>query len=396
MYLETVRLLNERGHQAIPFAAQDPREDLRNEASPHAKDFPKAANFDNPGIKDAFQYIYNADARRCMQRVIDEHKPDVAHLHIYYGKLTNSIFKPLRQAGIPIVHTLHEYRLINPNYELTLNDQINTSSCGPPNAWRAVPQRFNRGSLKRSLLATTEWYVGRLLGSARHIDRFIAVSDAVRDTVIQYGIPPEKVVTIHNGVAAPSPSPSLKGGRSAMSLGKSPPHILYFGRIEKLKGVLTLLDAVTPLTNIQVSFAGTGSALPELETQIKKRNLSHVKILGFVRGQALHDLIRNATCTVCPSEWPEPFPTTVLESFAHGTPVIGTHIGGIPEMIDHDVNGLLIEPGDTTALQHAIQQVTKSSKSSETLGQAAERKVKAAFSLDRYADDLIQLYQNLR
>src|SRR5690349_16420975 len=107
-FLKEIALLEQHGHAVIPFAAQSPR----NMPTSWSEHFPVAADFEHPGPRDLARYMYSAPARRSMQRVIERFHPDLAHLHIYYGKLTASILEPLKQAGIPIVQTLREYKLI--------------------------------------------------------------------------------------------------------------------------------------------------------------------------------------------------------------------------------------------------------------------------------------------
>lgn len=380
IFFATSQVLEAAGERVIPFAAQHPE----NESTAWSPYFPLAANFENPGPRDLLRFLYSRPAAHAIERIIAERHPDIAHLHIYYGKLTGSILSPLRRVGIPIVQTLHEYKLICPVYTLVSNGEI-CEACAGSQFWRAIPRRCNRGSLRRSLLSSAETYVSRFLGSVKNIDHFIAVSDFVRTKMIQYGIPPDKISTVHNFVDVSGIEPNLQEGNYA----------LYFGRLERLKGLFTLVEAFAPLTHIPLYIVGNGSDAAELESWISQRRLTHIHLLGFKHGRELENLIRRSRFTVMPSEWYEPLATTVLESWTHGRTVVASNIGGFGEMIDDGTNGFLLPAGDVAALREKADWLFSRPEVACAMGIEGRRKVEDRFNPRRYYEDLMKVYRRV-
>jgi len=380
MFLDTCSLLERYEHEVIPFVAKH----NRNPASNWDCYFPPAADFDRHRLRDWLGYLYNRHAAGSIRQLIREHKPDIAHLHIYYGKLTASILPVLKAEGVPVVHTMHEYRQISPNYSLTLNDRIDEDCCGVANAWRAVPRRFNRDSLARSALSVAEWYLSRMIGSLRHIDRLIAISDFQKRKAIEHGIPEEKITRVYNFV---EPGTALHEKTGAGG------YLLYFGRIEKIKGVLTLAQAAERLPDVRFKIVGEGRAESELHDFIKSRGLNNIELLGFKRGEELKCLIRDSLATVLPAQWYEPFGLTVLESFAQRRPVIASRIGALPELIDDGVDGLLFEPGNADELRDRITTLISNPKRADTMGDAGRAKLDRRFGPEIHYHELIRAYR---
>ncbi len=382
MFLDTCALLEQHGHTAIPFVAKHPE----NPLSPWSAHFPPAADFDKPGPVDLLRYVYSRPAAKALRDLIREHRPDVAHLHIYYGKLTASILPVLRAEGIPIVHTMHEYRQISPNYTLTHNDGIDEDCCGI-SAWRAVARRFNRGSLSRSALSAFEWYVSRMIGSQRSIDRFIAISDFQKRKMAEHGVPEEKISRVYNFVE-PGDEPASQtppGGKDR--------YLLYFGRIERVKGVMTLAEAASCLPDVKVKVVGDGNAKPELAEMIRSRGINNIELIGFTHGEGLKRLIRDSLATVLPAEWHEPFGLTVLESFAQSRPVIASRIGALPELIDDGIDGLLFDPRNAAGLRQQIQALHADPERTDAMGRAGRSKMLERFDAETHYHELMGVYR---
>ena len=172
-------------------------------------------------------------------------------MHIYYGQLTGAILQPLREAGVPIVQTLHDLKLVCPVYSLMSHGQI-CEACQGHQFWRATAKCCNRGSLSRSLLSTVESYVSRWAGSVDLVDRFISVSHFQRDKFVELGVPAEKITTIHNFIETAGVEPETTPGD----------YLLYFGRIERLKGIFTLIEAAALAPNMPLVIVGAARPSP--------------------------------------------------------------------------------------------------------------------------------------
>jgi glycosyltransferase involved in cell wall biosynthesis len=380
VFFRTNSILTEKGHTVIPFTAASPK----NLETPWSSYFPSAADFDHPNLKDIGMYIYSRNAAKAVEHLIKDHHIDIAHLHIYYGKLTASILEPLNKAGIPIIQTLHEYKLICPVYTLISNGRI-CEACKGKNYIQALPRRCNRGSLSRTALSVAESYVSRFAGSQTKINHFIAVSNFTRDKMIEMGIASSKISTVYNPTEIFPETVNSEPGK----------YLLYFGRIERIKGIFTLLEAITSLKTIQVKIVGDGNGRGEMEEYIKNKNLDHVTYLGFRSGSELVKLIKESLFVVLPSQWYEPFPLTILESFSHGKPVIGSNIGGITEQIVDGSDGFLVPPGDALSLKEKILWMVDHPEQTRLMGQVGREKASKLFNSEQYYQSIMTIYNRL-
>lgn len=379
MFFSTMELLENNGHRVIPFAA-DQDQNLPTDWSQY---FPPAADFESPGPRDVMRYVYSQPARKAITRLIERESPDIAHLHIYYGKLTGSILKPLHEAGIPTVQSVHEYKLICPVYRLVSNDHI-CEACRGTHFWQALPRRCNRRSFIRTALTVTESYVTRWLGDIENVDHFITASDFVANKLARYSVPAGKITRIHNFTPAGNTPPEPEPGD----------FFLYFGRIERLKGLWTLIEAAGP-SGIPVKIVGQGEEEAALRAYVHEKKWDHIQFVPFQTQSALSEIIQGSIATVLPSEWYEPFGMTILESFREGVPVIGSAIGGIPEVIRNEVDGLLFEPGDVPGLQKAMQRMLEDRNLVNRMGRAGYRRLREYFSPDRYYRELMAIYEQV-
>ncbi len=372
-------LLEANGHSVVPFVSQ--HED--NRPSEWSDYFPPGVDTQDPSLEDAARFVYSTEARRQMARLFKNGGPfDLAHLHIYYGQLTASILKPLVAAGVPIVQTLHEFKLTCPVHSHLSQGEI-CEACAGHAFWRALPRRCNEGSLARSALSVLEASVSRALGDAHRIDYFIAVSDFLRDKMIEHNVAaPDDITTVHNFVDPDHFDPSRQRGD----------HVLYFGRIAPEKGLRTLIDAAAHLTDLPVRIAGAGEQREALEAEVARRGLDHIQFVGFQNGEELWNLVRRSICTVLPSEWYESFGMTVLESFACGCPVVGADIGGIPELVDDSVDGRLFPSGDVEALREALVWMQTHRGEAVEMGRRGREKVEKRFSPEQHYRQVREVY----
>lgn len=373
-------LLVANGHRVVPFAARNDR----NEPTEWARFFPRGADLERPGVLDPLRFLYSPAAARALDRLIRVVRPDVAHLHIYYGKLTGSILGTLRSHRIPVVQTLHDFKLICPVYSLVSNG-VNCEACEGTHYWRALPRRCNRGGLARTALSVTESYLARALGSWTNVDHFIAVSDFQREKLIRYGLPADRVTTVPHFVEAVDSVPSPKRGE----------YFLYFGRLEAGKGIHTLVTAAAAQPDVPLLIAGEGRESEVLARRLDDEKLRHVRLLGFRRGEELADLIRGSICTVSPSHWYETFGLTVLESFAQGRPVIASESGGLTEIVSAGEDGFLVAPHNVEELRSRLAWFATHRDDAVRMGQAGWNKVRRRYRPDQHYVQLMALYRRI-
>jgi len=376
-FLSLGDLLSQRGNSVVPFCAKSEK-DL---PSDWARFFPIGADFESPSVLDVVQYHYSGAARRKLRELISNNKFDVAHLHIYYGKLTSSILSVLKDANIPIVQTVHDYKLICPVYSCSRGGNP-CEACQGKEYWHALVYKCNRGSYLRSAISMSESYVSRWLGSVAAIDRFLAVSHFFAAKMKESGIDPQKISVVPNFVAVKRFTRQMDAGR----------YFVYFGRVEQSKGIGTLIKAFEHLPDIPLIVVGEGSFLAEARALAV--GSTNIQFVGFKRGCELYTLVGGAVASILPAEAYENCPMSILESFALGRPVIGARIGGIPELIEHGEDGFIFEPGNVDSLSMYVRTIWEQRATSE-MGKAARRKVEQQFSADIHYRRILAVYESL-
>jgi len=374
------KLLEAHGHRVIPFAARQ----AQDEPTSWSEYFPEGIDFQSPSALDVGRFIYSRRAAHAIERLLNEHPADIAHLQIYYGQLTASILAPLRRAGMPVVQTIHDLKLVCPVYSLMSHGKI-CEACQGKHFWKGLVKRCNRGSLTRSALSVAESYASRWLGAVDHVDRFISVSHFQRDKLVELGVPAEKITVVHNFIdVETNPTDPVAGD-----------YLLYFGRIERLKGIYTLIDAAKRATDVKLVLVGEGDAYDEVRELIRERGLNHVELRGFAKGDELKQLVRGSLATILPSEGYDNCPMAVLESLGMAKAVIGSRIGGIPELIDDAQDGFLVPPGDGEALADRMNWMWNHRREVAEMGMRGREKVVRRFNSQTHYDRIADVYRDV-
>jgi glycosyltransferase involved in cell wall biosynthesis len=373
-------LLSANGVEVAPFCAAH-KDNLPSDWSGF---FPADVNFASPSPADLARYVYSQQSRRLLSDLISEFKPDLLHLHIYYGKLSGSIFASARDAGVPVIQTLHEFKIVCPIHSLSRHGS-SCRACAGFNFRHALINRCNRGSLARSALTWLESSVTHMAGGLDSVNKFIAVSDFVRNTVVEMGVPSDKVAVVPNFTDYEAVTPNFGHDN----------YFLCYGRLEAGKGLLPLLEAFRALPSLRLVVAGAGSQAGELARYVTANQMSNVEFRGFCSGPELSSLIGGATAIVCPSLAAETFGLTIIEAFAHGKPVIASRIGAFPEVVSDGESGTLVPPGDVAALVEAIQHLASDELGRRFMALAARDRVVNHFGPDTHMASLRAVYDSV-
>ena len=377
-------LLEDAGHRVIPFSMRSPE----NLPSPYSEFFVEEVDYAAPGLKDrlgaALKIIYSFEARTKMEALLAKHRVDVAHFHIFQHQISPSVFGPLQQRGVPLILTLHDLKPLCPNYQMYTQGTV-CERCKGRRFYNAFLHSCTKGSRFKSLINTVEMYLHYALGYYQSVNRYIAVSRFYRDKMIEFGFPENQVAYLPNFLDVEKFSPS----------GEDHGYAIFFGRLSREKGIETLLDAALTTPDIPLKIVGTGPLENELREKTAQAKAQHIEFLGFKTGDELHSLVTNASFSVIPSAWYENCPMSVLESHALETPVLGARIGGIPELISEDVDGVTFTSGDTKALTDKMRYLwAKGGEERLDMGRQGRRKIAEKHHPARHLEQLVEIYKN--
>jgi len=380
--------LHKSGHKVIDFSMKHPQ----NLPSEYQDYFVREVNYGAPAsggslrrlpseLATAANLIYNRGALRNLKSLINNDHPNIAHLHNIYHQISPSIIKSLKHAGAKIVLTLHDYKIICPNYIMLTAKGGKCERCQGKHFFMATLNRCKDRSLFKSSLLTLEAYWHRWVRTYDYVDLFLCPSRFMADLVSRLRVDGGKVRVLHNGVNVEAHSYSPADEE----------YVLYFGRISKEKGIGTLLESQALWSvDAPLKIVGDGPLLREVKTRFDR-----AEFLGQQNGEALKNLIKNAACIVVPSEWYENCSMSVLESMACGKPVIGSRVGGIPEQIEDGQTGFLFAPGNKLQLAQKISSLLASRDLRRRLGQKARQKVLREYSLTAHCAGLERIYEEL-
>ena len=288
-----------------------------------------------------------------------------------------------------MVWTLHDYKEICPNTSF-YHGQTICEDCKDKKYINVIWNKCKKGSLPASIMTYLEAKIDDCLGFDRYIDRYISPSRFLRDKFIEYGYESDIVVRVPNFIEVDSFAPHYD----------HEDYILFIGRLEREKGLATLIKGFARATgaveSLSLKIAGTGTMEEELKDLIARMKLSKVALLGFKQGKELKDLTKNAKAIVVPSECYENYPFSCLEAMAYGKPVIASRIGGIPEQVEDGVTGFLFEPFNYEQLADKITKLDRLSKNRiAEMGQKARGKVEINNNPQTYLKAILHIYKAL-
>jgi glycosyltransferase involved in cell wall biosynthesis len=330
----------------------------------------------------AARVIWSREAEAKLSQLLRDEKVDIAHLHNIAHQLSPSILVPLKRAGIPIVQTMHDYKLLCPVYTFRSQGEV-CERCKGGHYWNAVTRRCNAGSLPLSLTSAAEAAVHRALHSYGKVNVFHCPALFVMAKMMEHGVPRERLAFVPHFVDASSYAPAFGGGKYA----------LFAGRLSEEKGLFTLLEAHRRTPGLELVIAGDGPLRAALEAGVSGEQKDRLTFAGHLAGDAYDRAWAGAACLVLPSEWYEVRPMVIHEAMARGKAVVSTRIGTIPEIVEDGVTGLLVEPGAPAALGGAMRALVDDPARAEAMGRAGRRVVETLYSPGSHLASMLDVYQ---
>lgn len=367
--------LKNQGHEVQYFGMEHEGRCVGNSVNAYTSDMDFHGGSKLSNLTYPLKTIYSSEARKKIRLVLDDFQPDVCHINNFNYQLTPSIILEIekwRKEGYKcqIVFTAHDYQLVCPNHQLkNPNTHENCEKCLGGHFINCVKGKCIHGSAAKSAVGMMEAVFWKWNGVYKYIDTIICCSEFLKTKMDTNPLFAKKTVAIHNFVEKIEPKEVKKKN-----------YILYFGRFSEEKGINTLVETCRALPDINFVFAGSGP----LENKVN--NIENITNVGFQTGEALDNLIREARFSICPSEVYENCPFSIMESQQRGTPVIGSNLGGIPELITDRKNGRIFASKDSKELAAIILELWNNPETVEDYSKAC---------LNLLRDDLSSYYEKL-
>lgn len=336
-----------------------------------------------------FSGIHNPFSRRAFGRFLRKFRPHVVHIHNLYPLISPSILPECTAQGIPVVMTVHNFRLACPNGLLLSHGELCHRCLGGREYWCVL--RNCENSIFKSTGYALRTAAARVLRRYYdHVNHFICLSAFQKDLLVKEGLPADRATVL------PNPTRTLKYDKkmdprqehSGMTGGG---YVAYVGRLSPEKDILTLIEAARRLGDLQFKFAGSYHSMPG----VLKQKPDNCAFLGQLDSEALAQFYRDARMIVFATRCYEGFPTVLLEAMSHGLPVVCSRIGGLPEIVEDGKTGLFYEPGNVDELADRINMLWHDTALCRELGEAGWRKVQEDYAADRLLDRLLGIYEKV-
>ena len=318
-----------------------------------------------------------------LAQIIREFRPDVAHFHNLFPLIGIDALEVCAKSGVPIVYTLHNYRLVCAAATHFRNDRVCTD-CTSQRSWPAALHRCYRQSAAASAVVAASlskaWRAGVY---HQYVDRFIALTAFASKWLQAQGIPSAKIAVKANAVASVA---NVGAPRSD--------HVVFAGRLSSEKGLSTLLDAWIALPDVPLKIIGSGPLESALAVRARQLRLP-IEFLGYVPHEDVLSWVATARAVIVPSLWFEGQPLSILEAWGSGTPVIGSRVGGIEELLGNDERGLTFPPGDAPMLAAAVRRLFNDPVLAANVVLAARRRIDEMHSVDRTVESLEEIYKGV-
>ena len=332
-------------------------------------------------VAAATQAVWSRPSRRRLDTLLGSQPVDVAHFHNTFFLVSPSAYHACRAAGVPVVQTLHNYRLACPAATFYRAGRP-CEDCLGRLPWPGVVHACYRGSRAQTALVAITVTAHRLLGTWRSaVELYVTSTDFQRRKLVAAGLPEDRVAVKPHFV---HPDPGQSGNESAGE------YALYVGRLGPEKGVGTLLDAWAQLPDVPLKIAGDGPQGDLVRKHLAER--PNVEWVGGVARDTVFTLLRKARFLVFPSECYETFGMAIVEAFACGVPVIASRRGAMAELVADGRTGLLFAPGDATDLARTVRRAWSDREATTRLGRAARAEYETRYTAARNYEMLTECY----
>ena len=335
-------------------------------------------------LKAGLETVWSSRAKTRLAHAIARHAPQVVHFHNTFPLISPAAYLACVQAGVPVVQTLHNFRLLCAN-AMFMRDGAICEACAGGRFFNGVRHACYRDSRLASSAVALMQYLHHGLGTyARQVDRFIVLTEFARRKFVAGGLPAARLVVKPNSLAQ-DPGMGAGGGD----------YCLFVGRLSAEKGVHTLLEAWRQLPDVPLVVAGDGPERAAMERQLAAAGASSVRLLGAVPRSEVLRLMGEARMLVMPSEWYEGFPMTIVEAYSRGLPVLAAHIGSLGEVVVDGQTGRHFRSADAADLASAVRALNAAPAALAAMRERARRRFLDLYGAPQNVAALVDIYSRV-
>lgn len=383
-FIDLVELLRKNNHEVIVFSTKNEK----NVASQEKDVFIEELEMRLSNFRKGFNLFYNYQAIKALRKLIEKEHPEIVHIHNISHHFSLAILKVFKEYNLPVIMTVHDYKLICPNYKLFNQGHI-CEKCQGGKYYHCTLDKCVKNSYFASLILMLEAYWSSWKKYFDLVDVFIAPSLFMRDKLLENGLNKNKLKYLPN---------FLKNNfnrEDFSDLQNNTKYVLFFGRLVEEKGLLLLIKVFGKIKNqeVKLKIAGAGPLEKKINEMIVDLKLDkRIELVGYLEGEKLKTTISNAQFIIVPSIWYENAPYSILEAYALGKAVLGAKIGGISELIN-DAEYLFSFHTENELAERIDNLVDKFQKNKKE-GVAKKLFLEKNFNEKQYLKRLLEIYQN--
>ena len=385
-------VLEQNGHEVIPFSIKS----SKNVPTPFEEEFLDTVDDQTYFVqskktlrvvlKSFTRMFYSFEAKKVFGTFLDKHKPDLVYIIHFHTKISPSIIDAAKARKIPVIHRISDFQYMCPNALFYNEKKGICEDCLKGHALSCVKNKCVMNSTVYSAIKLFAKKLHDFLNVTKKVDAFVVPSSFTLQKLNQYGIPMEKLHHIPTFFNLKQVSPEVS----------YEPYFLFVGRLEKQKGLMTLIKAFVK-TGAPLKIIGFSNDCYEDELKAYLEGKKHqIEFLGKKTFAEIEPYLKSCLCTLVPSEWYDNFPNVILESFAYKKAVVATDIGSLPELVVDGETGCLFKYGDFDNLADKAEKILKGEMNAKEMGEKAFAVLKDKYAPQAHYAQLISLFEGMK
>ena len=390
-YFNIKEILEKKGHEVIPFSIKSSR-NLPNGYEKYFLDivddevyFAQAKKSVKVILKSFTRMFYSFEAKRKFKQLLSDTKPDLVYIMQMHNKISPSIVDAAKEMHIPVVHRISDFQYMCPN-ALFYNDRKGVcEDCLKGKRLSCIKYRCVLNSPVYSAIKMAAKWLHDVMKVTKKINAFVVPSSFTLEKLQEYGIPENKLFHI----------PTFFNLKEDNPMVEYKPFILFVGRIEKQKGLMTLIKSFENTDyNLKIIGFSNDGYEDELKNYLKGKK-HNIEFLGRKSFEEIVPYLKSCLCTTVPSEWYDNFPNVILESFAYKKAVIATNFGSLPELVHDNQTGLTFKYADIQNFKEKIKYMFEHESEAKLMGENGYNQILSSYSPVQHYNQLMKLFNQI-